>query len=221
MIVGGTGLYIQSVIYDYQFSDAPANEALRLQLEERAREIGTEALHRELTKIDPKSAGQIHPNNIRRVIRALEIYYSTGKTMSETQKDQQPELLYQTAMVGLTMDREKLYQRINARIDIMVEQGLVTEVQKLYNQGLRDCQSIQAIGYKEIYDYLEGLISLDEAIDNLKKNSRHYAKRQLTWFRNKMDVQWFDITEAADLGKKIIGISRYVEGKLQLKSNTY
>jgi tRNA dimethylallyltransferase len=221
MIVGGTGLYIQSVIYDYQFSTAPGDESLRMKLEERAKEIGKEALHRELTEMDPKSASQIHPNNIRRVIRALEIYYLTGKTMSETQKDQQQELFYQTALVGLTMDREKLYERINTRVDIMMEQGLVAEVKKLYDQGLRNCQSIQAIGYKEIYDYLDGLMSLDEAIDNLKKNSRHYAKRQLTWFRNKMDVQWFDITEVHDFTKKIIGISCYVEGKLQLKSNTY
>jgi tRNA dimethylallyltransferase len=221
MIVGGTGLYIQSVIYDYQFSEAPADEALRTKLEERAKEIGNEALHEELSQIDPKSASQIHPNNIRRVIRALEIYYRTGKTMSETQKDQQPEALYQTALVGLSMDREKLYKRINLRVDLMVEQGLIEEVQKLYDQGLKDCQSIQAIGYKEIYEYLDGQISLDEAIENLKKNSRHYAKRQLTWFRNKMDVQWFDMTDTLDLEKKIIGISGYVEGKLQLKSNTY
>jgi tRNA dimethylallyltransferase len=221
IIVGGTGLYIQAVIYDYQFSTAPADGTLRLRLEERARAIGKEALHHELTRIDPKSASQIHPNNIRRVIRALEIYYSTGKTMSETQKDQQPETLYQTALIGLIMDREKLYERINSRVEIMVEQGLVAEVKQLYDQGLRDCQSIQAIGYKEIYDYLDGFVSLEEAIDNLKKNSRHYAKRQLTWFRNKMDVQWFDITDADDLAKKIIGISSYVEGKLQLRSNTY
>jgi tRNA dimethylallyltransferase len=221
MIVGGTGLYIQSVIYDYQFSEAPADETLRTQLEERAREIGNEALHHELTQIDPKSAGQIHSNNVRRVIRALEIYYRTGKTMSQTQEVQQPEPLYETALVGLTMDREKLYERINLRVDLMVEQGLMKEVQELYDQGLRDCQSIQAIGYKEMYDYLDGHISLEEAIENLKKNSRHYAKRQLTWFRNKMDVQWFDMTDTLDLEKKIIGISRYVEGKLQLKSNTY
>jgi tRNA dimethylallyltransferase len=221
MIVGGTGLYIQSVIFDYQFSEAPGDENLRRQLEERANEIGNEALHLELSKIDPKSAGQIHPNNTRRVIRALEIYYRTGKTMSETQQDQQPEALYDTALVGLTMDREKLYNRINYRVDLMVEQGLIEEVQKLYDQGLQTCQAIQAIGYKEIYDYLDGRVTLPEAVDNLKKNSRHYAKRQLTWFRNKMDVKWFDMTDTLDLEKKIIGISRYVEGKLKLKSNTY
>lgn len=220
MIVGGTGLYIQSVIYDYQFSEAPADESCRLMLEQKAKEIGKEALHRELMSIDPKSASQIHPNNVRRVIRALEIYYRTGKTMSDTQQSQRTDLLYQTALVGLTMDREKLYQRINDRVDLMIKEGLLEEVTKLYEQGLRGCQSIQAIGYKEIYEYLDGKVSFMEAIENLKKNSRHYAKRQLTWFRNKMDIQWFNMTDMRDFTKKLTGIIRYVEGMLQLKANT-
>lgn len=218
MIVGGTGLYIQSVIYDYQFSEAAGDETYRQMLEQKAQKLGNYALHRELAEIDPKSAGSIHPNNIRRVIRALEIYYRTGKTMSETQQCQERDLLYDTALIGLTMDREKLYGRINERVDLMVAEGLLKEVQELYTQGLRNCQSIQAIGYKEIYDFLDGKISLDEAIEMLKKNSRHYAKRQFTWFRNKMDVQWFQITDTNEFTKKII---RYVEGKLQIKANTY
>jgi tRNA dimethylallyltransferase len=221
IIVGGTGLYIQAVIYDYQFSEAPADEAFRLQLEEVAKEIGNEALHLELTKIDPESAGQIHPNNVRRVIRALEIYHCTGKIMSDYQNNQQPDLLYETALIGLTMDREKLYERINARVEIMLSEGLLEEVNWLHKQGLRDCQSIQAIGYKEVYDYLDGKVSFDDAVESLKQNSRRYAKRQLTWFRNKMDVKWFDMTNVADLSKKINEISQYVEGKLQVKSNTY
>lgn len=221
IIAGGTGLYIQSVIYDYQFSDVPGDEKLREELEERAKEIGNEALYHELKEIDPDSAGQIHPNNVRRVIRALEIYKLTGKTMHEFQSTQQPDLLYDTAIVGLTMEREKLYERINYRVDIMMEQGLLEEVNGLYQQGLRDCQAIQAIGYKEIYDYLDGKVSLDDAVETLKQNSRRYAKRQLTWFRNKMDVQWFDMTDVENFSKKIAEISHYVEGKLQVKSNTY
>lgn len=221
IIAGGTGLYIQSVIYDYQFSEAPADEAFRLQLEEKAKEIGNEALHLELTKIDPESANQIHPNNVRRVIRALEIYHCTGKIMSDYQNNQQPDLLYETALIGLTMEREKLYERINARVEIMLSEGLLEEVSMLHKQGLRDCQSIQAIGYKEIYDYLDGKVSFDDAVESLKQNSRRYAKRQLTWFRNKMAVKWFDMTDVADLSKKIKEISQYVEGKLQVKSNTY
>ncbi|TWE08729.1 tRNA dimethylallyltransferase [Neobacillus bataviensis] len=221
IIVGGTGLYIQSVIYDYQFSDVPGDEAFRLELEERVKQIGNDALYKELQAVDPESAVQIHPNNVRRVIRALEIFHLTGKTMQDYQRKQQPDLMYETALVGLTMDREKLYERINLRVDIMVKQGLLDEVKSLYNQGLRDCQSIQAIGYKEIYDYLDEKVTWDDAVEQLKQNSRRYAKRQLTWFRNKMDVKWFDMTYVNDLAKKIAEISQYVEGKLQVKSNTY
>lgn len=221
IIVGGTGLYIQSVIYDYQFSDVPGDEAFRLKLEERVKQIGNDALYEELLAVDPDSAAQIHPNNVRRVIRALEIFHLTGKTMQDYQRKQQPDLMYETALVGLTMDREKLYERINLRVDIMVKQGLLDEVKSLYNQGLRDCQSIQAIGYKEIYDYLDEKVTWDDAVEQLKQNSRKYAKRQLTWFRNKMDVKWFDMTYVNDLAKKIAEISQYVEGKLQVKSNTY
>lgn len=221
IIAGGTGLYIQSVIYDYQFSDTPADLEFRRQLEERALAIGNEALHQELAAVDPDSAQQIHPNNIRRVIRALEIYHCTGKTMKEFQSAQQPELLYDTALVGLTMDRELLYERINLRVDLMMEEGLLEEVKELHDRGISECQSIQAIGYKELYEYLDGKVSLETAIENLKQNSRHYAKRQLTWFRNKMNVEWFDMTDTKNLSKKITEISQYVEGKLQVKSNTY
>jgi tRNA dimethylallyltransferase len=221
MIVGGTGLYIQSVIYDYQFSETGADDVVRSKLEERANAIGNEALHDELAKIDPESAALIHPNNVRRVIRALEIYQCTGKIMSEYQKEQQPDLLYDTALIGLTMDRDKLYERINTRVELMLEEGLIEEVGQFHKQGLRDCQAIQAIGYKEIYDYLDGKTTLTEAVEMLKQNSRRYAKRQLTWFRNKMEVKWFDMTDVSNLSKKITEISRYVEGKLQVKSNTY
>lgn len=221
IIVGGTGLYIQSVIYDYQFSDVPSDEALRNKLEQRLKEIGNEALYKELQEIDPDSAEQIHPNNSRRVIRALEIYYLTGRTRQEYQNTQQPDLLYDTALIGLTMDRELLYERINARVDIMVREGLLDEVKSLHNRGLRECQSIQAIGYKEIYQYLDGDIPFEQAIETLKQNSRRYAKRQLTWFRNKMDVKWFDVTDVNNISQKIKEISQYVEGKLGVKSNTY
>lgn len=221
IIVGGTGLYIQSVIYDYQFSDAPADEVFRFMLEAKVKEIGNDALYQELVGIDPVSASQIHPNNVRRVIRALEIYHCTNKTMSEYQNEQQPDLLYDPALIGLTMEREMLYERINYRVALMMEEGLLEEVKALYQQGLRDCQSIQAIGYKEIYEFLDGKVTMNEAAENLKQNSRRYAKRQLTWFRNKMDVEWFDMTDVQNFEKKINEISHYVEGKLQVKSNTY
>ncbi|KKK39520.1 tRNA delta(2)-isopentenylpyrophosphate transferase [Mesobacillus campisalis] len=221
VIVGGTGLYIQSVIYDYQFSDVPSDPDFRLELERTADEKGAEAVHAQLRKVDPESAERIHPNNVRRVIRALEIHHCTGKTMTEYQEQQDAELLYDTCLVGLTMDRELLYERINMRVDLMMEQGLLDEVKALYAKGLRDCQSIQAIGYKELYDYLDGRLGLEDAIENLKQNSRRYAKRQLTWFRNKMNVEWFTMPiDGAEAEKKIAEISGYIEGKLQIKANT-
>ncbi|URM31632.1 tRNA (adenosine(37)-N6)-dimethylallyltransferase MiaA [Cytobacillus firmus] len=223
MIVGGTGLYIQSVIYDYQFSDAPSDEEFRKILEERAEREGNTVLYEELLDIDPESAEKIHPNNIRRVIRALEIYHCTGKTMSQYQEKQNPELLYDVALIGLTMDRETLYDRINQRVDIMMEEGLLKEVRSLYDHGLMDCQSIQAIGYKELYEYFNGRVSLEDAVENLKQNSRRYAKRQLTWFRNKMNVEWFDMSDSVDpheFEKKFAEISAHIEGKLKIKSNT-
>lgn len=220
MLVGGTGLYIQSVIYDYQFSDAFSDEAFRSSLEEKAQQNGNEYVHELLRQVDPESAERIHPNNLRRVIRAVEVFHITGKTMSEYQEEQEKELLYNVVLVGLTMDREKLYERINLRVDLMMNAGLIEEVKKLHEQGIRDVQSIQAIGYKEIYEYLDGKIELQEAIEKLKQNSRRYAKRQLTWFRNKMDVKWFDMTLNDSVSKKMVEISSFVEGKLQIKANT-
>ncbi|MBG9589114.1 tRNA (adenosine(37)-N6)-dimethylallyltransferase MiaA [Cytobacillus firmus] len=223
IIVGGTGLYIQSVIYDYQFSDAPSDEEFRKILEERAEREGNNVIYEELLEIDPESAEKIHPNNIRRVIRALEIYHCTGKTMSQYQEKQNPELLYDMALIGLTMDRETLYDRINQRVDIMMQEGLLEEVRSLFDNGLMDCQSIQAIGYKELYDYFNGRVSFEDAVENLKQNSRRYAKRQLTWFRNKMNVEWFDMSDSVDpheFEKKFAEISAHIEGKLKIKSNT-
>lgn len=222
MIVGGTGLYIQSVLYDYHFSEAATDNSFREIMENRAEQFGNQYLHDQLLEIDPQSAKRIHPNNIRRVIRALEVFHCTGKTMTELQSEQQAEARYDAAIIGLTMEREKLYERINKRVDIMIQMGLLDEVKQLFQEGLINCQSIQAIGYKELYDYLYGRISFAEAVENLKQNSRRYAKRQLTWFRNKMDVKWFDMTGIEDqvnTEKKIVEISSYMEGKLQLKSN--
>ncbi|WP_404351578.1 tRNA (adenosine(37)-N6)-dimethylallyltransferase MiaA [Sutcliffiella horikoshii] len=218
IIVGGTGLYIQSVLYDYQFSESGKDEEIRLRLEKRSQEIGVEKLHQELNEIDPKSAANIHPNNVRRVIRALEIFYTTGKTMSEYQDTQQPEPLYDIALIGLTMEREMLYERINLRVDLMMEEGLLREVQTLYNNEIRGCQSIQAIGYKELYAYFDGKVTLEQAVNDLKQNSRRYAKRQLTWFRNKMDVTWFDVTDG-DFEQELSQIFTVIAGKLRLEAN--
>lgn len=222
-IVGGTGLYIQSVLNDYQFGEIQTDPSFRKQLEERANLEGNGKIHQLLKEVDPESAERIHANNVRRVIRALEVYHCTGKKITELQQNTPTEFLYDTALIGLTMDRDLLYERINKRVDIMMNQGLLQEVDSLYKMGYKDCQSIQAIGYKELYEYFNGRVTLEQAIETLKQNSRRYAKRQLTWFRNKMDVEWFDMTQSLEIHgfeKKLKEISTYIEGKLKIKSNT-
>ncbi|WP_273127019.1 tRNA (adenosine(37)-N6)-dimethylallyltransferase MiaA [Bacillus weihaiensis] len=216
LIVGGTGLYIQSVIYDYQFTDTPSNPVIRNQLERELEVDGEHYLHNKLKEVDPEAAINIHPNNSRRVIRALEIYYTTNKTMSEYINNQEKTLLYDVVVIGLTMDREVLYERINYRVDVMIEQGLLLEAKKLYDSGLQNSQAAKAIGYKELFDYFAGKSSLEVAIEQLKQNSRRYAKRQLTWFRNKMEVNWYDMTPPLSYEEKVDEIFTYIAGKLKL-----
>ncbi|WP_275669575.1 tRNA (adenosine(37)-N6)-dimethylallyltransferase MiaA [Metabacillus litoralis] len=216
MIVGGTGLYIQSVLYDYQFTESPSNPVFREKMYKLLEEKGEKVLHEQLVLIDPVSAKNIHPNNSRRVIRALEVYECTKKPMSEYINDQEKHLLYDVALIGLSMDRDVLYDRINHRVDIMVEQGVLTEAKELFDKGLRDSQAAKAIGYKEFFDYLDGSCTLDEVILQLKQNSRRYAKRQLTWFRNKMEVKWFDMTPPIHHEQKVDEIFSYIAGKLEL-----
>ncbi|MCY8272852.1 tRNA (adenosine(37)-N6)-dimethylallyltransferase MiaA [Bacillus sonorensis] len=216
MIVGGTGLYIQSVLYDYSFTEDASDLAFRAEMENLASTKGADYIHGLLAVRDPESAKAIHPNNTRRVIRALEILHTSGKTMTEHMEGQKKDLLYNTALIGLTMDREVLYDRINRRVDQMMDEGLLEEVKRLYDGHVRGCQSVQAIGYKELYAYLEGKEPLDAAVETLKRNSRRYAKRQLTWFRNKMDVAWFDMTPPVNIEQKKQEIFAYIAGKLEL-----
>lgn len=222
IIAGGTGLYINAVLQDYQFAESEKDMELRASLEQLSAEIGGEQLHQKLVELDPKTAETIHPNNKRRVIRALEVYYSTNQTVSEIQSKQKEENLYNSLIIGLTMDRELLYSRINQRVDLMMEQGLLEEVKGLFDQQIYS-QAVRGIGYKEIYDYLEGKATLEEAVEQVKQNSRRYAKRQLTWFRNKMDVEWFDLTTSVlqstdtKVFEEIFGT---IEEKLQVKSNS-
>ncbi|MFS0654828.1 tRNA (adenosine(37)-N6)-dimethylallyltransferase MiaA [Bacillus sp. 179-C3.3 HS] len=218
MIVGGTGLYIQSVLYDYTFTEEKSDPVYRDEMTLYAQKHGALELYEKLKAVDPDAAKSIHPNNVRRVIRALEVIHTTGKKMSEMKNGDQEIPLYETALIGLKMDRELLYERIHQRIDMMLDEGLVEEVKALYQSGLKDCQSVQAIGYKELYAYFEGDCTLDEAIEQLKQNSRRYAKRQLTWFRNKMDVTWFDMTPPCHFSDKKVEIFAYIAGKLGLKA---
>ena len=189
IIVGGTGLYIQSVLYDFRFTEQPK---IDVDLQRQLEKLSPEALFNRLQIVDPEAAKEIHPNNIQRIMRAIERVELSGKQKKEIEQDQGHEKVYPHYIIGLTTDRDILYERINKRVDLMVENGLLQEVKMLHEKGIRGVQSIQAIGYKEIYAYLDGLLTLDEALENLKQNSRRYAKRQLTYFRNKMDIHWYD-----------------------------
>jgi len=194
IIAGGTGFYIQALLYDIDFENQDCNEEYRMELENIAKEQGAEVLHARLQEIDPVSAEKIHANNVKRVIRALEFYHLTGKPISEhNESEHQKESPYNFAYFVLTDERENLYKRIDKRVDIMVEQGLLEEVQRLKEMGYhRDMVSMQGLGYKEILDYLDGKCSLDEAIYIIKRETRHFAKRQLTWFRREREVIWLD-----------------------------
>lgn len=194
IIVGGTGFYIQGLLYDIDFSKQDADYEYRMELEAFAKEHGAQALHERLRKIDPVSYETIHANNIKRVIRALEYYHLSGKPISEhNEQERQKESPYHFAYFVLNDDRKNLYDRIEKRIDIMLEQGLLEEVTRLKQMGChKDMVSMQGLGYKEILAYLDGECSLEEAVDLLKKETRHFAKRQLTWFRRERDVIWFD-----------------------------
>lgn len=192
ILVGGTGFYIQAVTKDIDFTEAEQENEYRKKLETLAKEKGGEVLHRMLKDVDPKSAEAIHAHNTKRVIRALEFYHQNGTPISAHNEEQkQNESPYQLAYFVLNMPRELLYKRIDLRVDQMLEEGLLEEVKELQKDGCcRGMVSMQGLGYKEILDYLEGKYSLEEAVRILKRDTRHFAKRQLTWFRREQEVVW-------------------------------
>lgn len=192
ILVGGTGFYIQALLYDVDFTQSSEDSAYRESLAQLAKTEGAEALHRMLAEVDPKSANEIHANNIKRVIRALEFYRQTGTRISEhNEKERLKESPYQFAYFVLNDDREQLYSRIDRRVDQMMEAGLLDEVRFLKEQGYgRDLVSMQGLGYKELLACLDGAYTLEEAVNIIKRDTRHFAKRQLTWFRRERDVTW-------------------------------
>lgn len=194
IIVGGTGFYIQSVLYDIDFTETESDNGIRDELEELARVKGADWLHEELKKVDPESAEQIHANNVKRVIRALEYYRQTGEPISvHNAREREKSSPYAFCYFVLNQDRAVLYDRINRRIDQMLEEGLVEEVKRLKEEGCtRELVSMQGLGYKEILAYLDGEITLEEAVYLLKRDTRHFAKRQLTWFGRERDVIWVE-----------------------------
>lgn len=197
IIVGGTGFYIQAVLYDINFDDTETDYEYREYLEQLAKDKGNAFLHNMLKEVDHKSAAAIHCNNLKRVIRALEYYKQTGKKISEhNEKERENKSPYNFAYFVLNDKRDKLYNRINQRVDIMFDNGLLKEMETLIAKGYtRDLVSMQGIGYKELFNYFDGKTSLDETKELIKKNTRHFAKRQLTWFRREKDVTMLNIDE--------------------------
>ena len=210
IIVGGTGFYIQSVLYDIDFQENNSNtvedSALRRELETIAKQKGTAYLHNMLRECDEKAAEEIHENNIKRVIRAIEFFRQTGKKISEhNETERRKETAYDSRYFVLTDERQKLYENIDRRVDMMIENGLVAEVKQLLDMGCkRESTSMQGLGYKEIIAYLEGEISLEEAIYIIKRDTRHFAKRQLTWFRRERDVIWIEKNKFAYDNEKML-----------------
>lgn len=197
IVAGGTGFYIQALLYDIDFTENGEDTSIRMELEKLGQERGAEYLHNLLLDIDPDSAEEIHENNLKRVIRAIEYYRQTGERISEHNKrEREKNSPYNFLYYVVNTDRARLYERIDRRVDLMLEQGLVEEVMHLKDMGLtRDMVSMQGLGYKEILDYLQGICTLEEAIYVLKRDTRHFAKRQITWFKRERDVRWLNLPD--------------------------
>lgn len=203
ILVGGTGLYIDSLCSNIQFSPAYRDETLRKELMKQAEQCGNETIYQRLCEIDPAAAQKIHRNDTKRIIRALEIYELSGVPMSEHDaKSKEVPPAFETVKIGLTGEREQLYDRINRRVDQMLEAGLVSEVKGLLQDGLsKNAQSMQAIGYKEVFYYLHGLCSYEEMKELLKRNTRRYAKRQMTWFRRDESIWWLPMGSVPNMSE--------------------
>ena len=200
ILVGGTGLYVKALLYGYDFQKEEAFDSFD--------ELTTNELYETLISLDPET--NIHKNNRKRIIRAINYMKNTGKPFSS--KDKHNEMVYDALVIGLTTDRKKLYEVINARVDDMFEAGLLKEAKELYDSNIRTKAVMTPIGYKELFHMFDGVASLDEVVDMIKKNSRNYAKRQMTWFNNQMNVEWFDV-DYDNFSKTISEVYDYIEEK--------
>lgn len=202
IMVGGTGLYIKSTLYDYKFTEEQKSSR-------NYEEISTTELFSELITISPNT--KIHPNNRKRIIRALDYYFATG--LDPDQRETTNKLLYDVVVVGLTTTRTKLYELIDSRVDLMLDSGLIEEARQLYQTKIRTKAVMTPIGYKELFDYFDEKVSLDDAIALIKQRSRNYAKRQYTWFNNQMDVKWFEVN-VDNFEQTILNVSKYIQTKI-------
>ena len=199
IIVGGTGLYVDSLIYGIEYQEIELDKKYREELEEKAQKEGLETLYEQAQKIDPQAMEKISANDKKRILRILEIYHSTGKTKTQQEiESRKNEVKYDYKVFALNMEREKLYERINKRVDIMIEQGLIQEVENLCRKYTEFPTAMQGLGYKEVVEYLQGKISEQEMIEKIKMETRRYAKRQLTWFRKNKQTIWLDATKGKE-----------------------
>ena len=211
IIAGGTGLYLDALLFDLDFAAEPSDDNLRDELYKIAEEKGNLELHAILNECDPDSAKRIHPNNVRRVVRAIESAKS-GNKLKDFAKDLSLNDKYEFILIGLRRDREELYDRINRRVDVLVKEGLFEEVKMLREMGLSESDiSMKGIGYKEVLAYFDGEYDLETAIDTIKKNTRHFAKRQITWLKRYDDMKWFDLSESKEDNDSIREIITWLE----------
>ncbi|WP_243663064.1 tRNA (adenosine(37)-N6)-dimethylallyltransferase MiaA [Hydrogenispora ethanolica] len=213
LMVGGTGLYIRACTQSYVFDPGGPNNELRNEFRKIAERHGVTTLHQRLAEVDPQAAIRIHPNDLVRIIRALEVFHTTGTPLSALQPKRHPDFQYKTTYIFLDRDRNELYHRIETRVDQMIEDGFIEEVQTLLQMGYdSSLKPMQSLGYRHINEYLQGKLSLAEALTQIKRETRHYAKRQLTWFRREPIDLWLNISERK---QEFIGeILRYIEGRL-------
>lgn len=205
IVVGGTGLYVDSLIYEIEYQDIKFDEEYRKKLEKQAKENGLNTLYKEAKKIDPEAILKISPNDKKRILRILEIYHATGMTKTEQEKksrEKEPEFDYK--VYALNMPREKLYERINLRVDLMIKQGLIKEVEEIYHKYSEFPTAMQGLGYKEVVEYLKGNLTKEEMIEKIKQETRRYAKRQMTWFRKNKQTIWLDTENTLQNNLQII-----------------
>ncbi len=223
IFVGGTGLYIKAVVDGFLFPDSGKDLKLRETLKHEADSFGNQHLHDKLKAVDAEAAQRIHVNDLRRIIRALEVFYTTGKPISEHQRGwDSHEPRYNSFIIGLTMEREALYERIERRVDDMIREGLINEVKQIFSLGYSErLTSMQALGYKEIIGYLIGEYSLENAIEILKRETRRYAKRQMTWFKRDKRINWASLDKSQNIEEIVDKLLKLIEGNYEYLENIY
>jgi tRNA dimethylallyltransferase len=216
ILAGGTGLYVKALLEGYEFNQTSGDDEFRSHLQDLAKEHGNLYIHNMLAKVDRQNAERLHPNNLRRVIRALEVFHLGNENISQEKRDN--ELIYDAVIIGLNMERKLLYDRINQRVESMIEAGLPEEVKRLLEAGISpECQSMQGIGYKEMVAYLRREVDLSTATENIKKATRHFAKRQLTWYRKMPYINWYNINDFKTYEEMVENFHKYIAGKFLLK----